>query len=152
MSTWKSSSFPHVSETSPPLLPAMSSCQDWSVGLRVQTQTDQFGLNQQRKHFKCLLAIVSELEYLEYIFTSAVTLLNSSYSQWTGIFVQWCHVASGRLTNLSAYLPEKSLLSLPALILIHLEECCVQRKVVPDWILKRKVIKNVNQILSQSYY
>ena len=48
------------------------------------------------------------------------------------LHVQWCYAMSGRHTNLSAYLPEKSLLSSPVLILIHFEERCIQRKVVPD--------------------
>ena len=47
-------------------------------------------------------------------------------------------VTTCRHTNLSAYLPKISFLPLPVLILIHFTECYIQRKVMPDWILKRK--------------
>lgn len=47
-------------------------------------------------------------------------------------------ITTCRHTNLSAYLPEISFLPLPVLTLIHFTERYIQRKVMPDWILKRK--------------
>ena len=67
--------------------------------------------------------------------------------------VQWCYHTCSDVTTcrhtLSTYLPEISLLPLPALILIHFTERYIQRKVMPDWILKRKEKKTDVKLSSE---